>query len=251
MSAPDASTLETLSASMASEMWGNFTAKVPPKPQQVSAWGSSRNSRPSTRPNSSSGLLPDLGFPQHMATGVIGHRALVLGARVRHSEHLDQEFRELVDPARQVPRLPGQCQGRGETGHGRRPASSRCMTLRAQRRSRRLERPGENPLSQLAGLAGKARVVQGLAAAGLLHGEVYVHAKTAQSVDDADPHLGVKLVYDAGCERGRLWSCLRASDGREDLECEARLSTARVRVSRPVGWWQPKDCLQQEVTRSP
>ena len=46
--APVATTLATLSASIPSEMWGYFTAKLPPNPQQVSPWGSSASRNPAT-----------------------------------------------------------------------------------------------------------------------------------------------------------------------------------------------------------
>ena len=52
------STLCILSASMAAEVSGFLTAKVPPKPQQASAWGSSTRSIPPTSRSSRSGRSP-------------------------------------------------------------------------------------------------------------------------------------------------------------------------------------------------
>ena len=57
-SARVASTFDILSASIAVETSGFFSANVPPNPQQVSAAGSSTRSMPSTARSSCSGLSP-------------------------------------------------------------------------------------------------------------------------------------------------------------------------------------------------
>ena len=57
-SAPVASTLRILSASIAVEVSAFLTAKVPPNPQQTSASGSGTRSMPETRRSSRIGRSP-------------------------------------------------------------------------------------------------------------------------------------------------------------------------------------------------
>ena len=66
VSAPVAAMSADLSPTMAFEISGYFTQKVPPKPQQTSASGSSRSVRPCTEPSSRRGccLTPSSRRPE-------------------------------------------------------------------------------------------------------------------------------------------------------------------------------------------
>ena len=54
---------------------------------------------------------------------------------------------------------------------------------------------------QASGLVGEPGVVEGLAAAGLVGGEVHRDSATPEGAHHADAHFGVELVDDAGDEK--------------------------------------------------
>ena len=71
-----------LSASIAAEVSAFLIAKVPPKPQQVSALGQLHQVRPRTWRNNSQRLVADAQHAQRMAGGVVGDPVRVVGADV-------------------------------------------------------------------------------------------------------------------------------------------------------------------------
>ena len=105
-----------LSASMAAEVSGFLIAKVPPKPQQVSASGSSTRSMPPHLAQQPQRPVADPEHPQPVAGRVVGHPVRVVGADVGDPEHVDQELRQLEGPRRHLA-------GRPRPGSGS-PASS-------------------------------------------------------------------------------------------------------------------------------
>ena len=130
-SAPVLSTERILSASMAVETSGFFTAKVPPNPQHDSACGQLDQVDAAHRAQQLQRLVADPQHPQRVAGRVIGHPVREVRADIGHPEHVDQELRQLVGAARQLRRRAAASAGvAGLGGPGRRAGggSSRCTS---------------------------------------------------------------------------------------------------------------------------
>ena len=96
-SAPVSRTCAALSAPIATDVSGFFTAKVPPKPQHSSAAGRSPGGCPRTAREQPRRAVADAEHPQRVAGRVIGHPVREVGAHVLHAEDVDEELAQLVD----------------------------------------------------------------------------------------------------------------------------------------------------------
>ena len=201
--APVRCTAAILSASIAPDTAGFFSANVPPNPQHCSASGSSTRSMPLNRAQQPQRPLADPQQPQRMAGRVVGHPVREVRPDVGHAQHVGQEFRQLPGAGRDRLRRLGQRRVTGQPGHvgvlvpdrGRaRPARHHDRVVALERRHMVADQRDRLPRV--------AAVDVHLPAAGLRPGHLHAHAQPFQHPDRGLAHLRRHAVHQARDEQG-------------------------------------------------
>jgi hypothetical protein len=192
-----------LSASMAAEVSGFLTAKVPPKPQQALGLGQLDQVDPADLAQQPQRPVPDPQHPQAVAGRVVGHPVRVEGADVGHPEHVDKELRQLEGPRRHL--TGGRCQ-LGVAGLRRQPGvlvADRPGTRPARGHHRVVAVEGGHvPAHQRHRLPEVAGVDMHLAAAGLGQWHLDGAAEPLQQADRRLADVREQPVHQTGHEQG-------------------------------------------------
>ena len=129
------------SPTMAFEISGYFTQKVPPKPQQTSGVFISRRREALHRAEQAARLLLDAELAQARAGIVIGDGAVVARGDLGHAQHVDQEGHQLVAARRPGSRPAPSSPDRRRTGRDSDATACRRRSPTARPRLRSLRTP--------------------------------------------------------------------------------------------------------------